>query len=174
MTLTIYKSWPKYVPAVAVIRKRLVLFIFTRCFVMQEITSVPKTTKLRGRPKSFVLSGIWRYMCGWSNYSGIVISQWMMETEMGYRGSKSNVFTWISSVFVKEQRVDGSWCIEPGPKNKKLMHLRCTLMGFERSYQIRILSKVLHKKEIRFYSTSSGLEPQTFIFNRIYRWWRLF
>ena len=41
------------------------------------------------------------------------------------------------------------------------MHLRCTLMGFERSYQIRILSKVLHKKEIRFYSTSSGIEPKT-------------
>lgn len=33
-------------------------------------------------------------------------------------------------------------------------------MGFEISYQIRILSKVLHKKEIRFYSTSSGLEPK--------------
>lgn len=32
-------------------------------------------------------------------------------------------------------------------------------MGFERSYQIRILSKVLHKKEIRFYSTSSDIEP---------------
>lgn len=43
------------------------------------------------------------------------------------------------------------------------MHLRCTLMGFERSYQIRILSKVLHKKEIRFYSTSSGIEPKTYL-----------
>lgn len=27
-------------------------------------------------------------------------------------------------------------------------------MGFERNYQIKILSKVLHKKEVRFYSTS--------------------
>ena len=30
MTITIYMSWPNYVPAVAVIRRRLVLFIFSR------------------------------------------------------------------------------------------------------------------------------------------------
>ena len=30
MTLFIYKSWPSHVPAVAVIRKRQVLFIFNR------------------------------------------------------------------------------------------------------------------------------------------------
>jgi len=35
--------------------------------------------------------------------------------------------------FVKEQRVDGSLCLI----NK---HIRCTLMGFERNYQIKILS----------------------------------
>jgi hypothetical protein len=34
---------------------------------------------------------------------------------------------------VKEQRVDGSWPTEMG--------LRCTLMGLERDYQVRILSK---------------------------------
>jgi len=41
--------------------------------------------------------------------------------------------------FVKEQRVDGSWCIKLN-KNKNLMHLRYTLMGFERNYQVNILS----------------------------------
>ena len=30
MTISIYQSWPNYVPAVAVIRRRLVLFIFNR------------------------------------------------------------------------------------------------------------------------------------------------
>jgi len=39
--------------------------------------------------------------------------------------------------FVKEQRVDGSCFIN----NKKLMKLRYTLMGFERNYQTKILSK---------------------------------
>ena len=55
----------------------------------------------------------------------------MNESKMGNRGSKSDFL--IESV--KEQRVDGSWCIKP-----KLMHLRYTLMGFERNYQVRILS----------------------------------
>jgi hypothetical protein len=61
----------------------------------------------------------------------------MNENEMGYRGSKSK----SNKYFVKEQRVDGSWCINP-----KLMHLRCTLMGFERNYQIKIPSKQLNVK----------------------------
>lgn len=46
-------------------------------------------------------------------------------------------------------------------QNKKYPMLRCTLMGFERNYQIRILSKELHKKEIRFYSTTGNLKNET-------------
>jgi hypothetical protein len=53
----------------------------------------------------------------------------MKETEMGNRGSKSGMV-----IPVKEQRVDGSWC-------KKPLHLRGTLMGFERNYQIKYPSK---------------------------------
>jgi hypothetical protein len=64
----------------------------------------------------------------------------MNENEMGYRGSKS-----ILKNIVKEQRVDGSWCNKP-------LYLRCTLMGFERNYQIKILSKQLNNKN---YSTLS-------------------
>ena len=39
--------------------------------------------------KLLVLNHIWKYMSGWTNYSGIVISQKMSENEMGNRGSKS-------------------------------------------------------------------------------------
>ena len=46
----------------------------------------------------------------------MVISQEMMETEMDYRGSKSNI---SNIVFVKEQRVDGSCIVTPRKKNKK-------------------------------------------------------
>jgi hypothetical protein len=58
----------------------------------------------------------------------------MPEKKMGYRGSKSE---FINSV--KEQRVDGS-C-----GRFKFLPLRCTLMGFERNYQVNILSKQLNK-----------------------------
>jgi len=61
----------------------------------------------------------------------------MIEREMDNRGSKSklslNIPTNHKLNFVKEQRVDGSLCLI----NK---HRRCTLMGFERNYQIKIPS----------------------------------
>jgi hypothetical protein len=66
----------------------------------------------------------------------------MIENEMEYRGSKSG----LEYKTVKEQRVYGSWCFL-----KK--YLRCTLMGFERNYQIKILSKQINK--IRYYNTLS-------------------
>lgn len=103
--------------------------------------------------KLLVLSHIWKYMSGWANYSGIVTSQKMIEKEMGYRGSKSNKG---NTLFVKEQRVDGSYI-------NKLM-LRCTLKGFERNYHIKIPSYQLCTK--RQYSTnnlSKGLIPPFFI-----------
>ena len=77
---------------------------------------------------------------GQNNYLGTVTSQEMNENEMGYRGSKSE-----NNLSVKEQRVDGGYCIKP-------MQLRCTLMGFERNYQIKIPSKQLNKQ---YYSTLS-------------------
>ena len=60
----------------------------------------------------------------------------MNENEMGYRGSKSLCFL-IKKQSVKEQRVDGSWFLN------KFKNLRCTLMGFEKNYQIKIPSKQL-------------------------------
>jgi hypothetical protein len=72
----------------------------------------------------------------------------MSENKMGYRGSKSK----LESNFVKEQRVDGSrW--------KKLNHLRCTLMGFERNYQTKILSKQLNIKNLSTFNHSPHINP---------------
>jgi len=77
---------------------------------------------------------------GWNNYPGKVTSHKMNENEMGYRGSKSDVL----NTSVKEQRVDGSWLL----KNIAIpiRSLRCTLMGFERSYQVKIPAKQLFSK----------------------------
>ena len=49
----------------------------------------------------------WKTISGWSNYSCKVTSHKISENEMGNRGSKSD----FKSKSVKEQRVDGSWCI---------------------------------------------------------------
>ena len=65
----------------------------------------------------------------------MVTSHKMIENEMGYRGSKSV----LNSNTVKEQRVDGSWYIKSKP-----MYLRCTLMGSESCYQVKIPSKQLN------------------------------
>jgi hypothetical protein len=84
----------------------------------------------------------------------------MNESEMEYRGSKSVSDLKIptshikKSDTVKEQRVDGSWC--NNIYVKKIMHLRCTLMNFERGYQIKVLSN-----QKRFYTDygSNQLNP---------------
>jgi hypothetical protein len=78
----------------------------------------------------------------------MVIIQKIDENQMGNRGSKSDFLT----KSVKEQRVDGSWCI-------KQMHFRYTLMGFERNYQIKIPSKQLNKLS---FSTLSVEEKKSF------------
>ena len=89
--------------------------------------------------KLLILNHSWKTMSGWTNYSGTVISQKMSENEMEYRGSKSEIQCPQPNEFsVKEQRVDGSYFgVLRQPK------LRCTLMGLERGYQIKIPSKQL-------------------------------
>ena len=112
-------------------------------------TNVGSKLSNSGEPlKLLVLNHIWKYMNGWINYSGIVISQNMSENEMGNRGSKSNIG---NTIFVKEQRVNGSWC-----DKRILSDLRCTLLGFERSYQVKIPSNQIIQKQ--FHSTVSSLE----------------
>lgn len=72
-----------------------------------------------------VPSHIWKYIGGWTNYSGMVKSLKMNENEMDNRGSKSTI---SNDIVVKEQRVDGSWFIK-----LRLINVRCTLQGFERN-----------------------------------------
>jgi hypothetical protein len=63
----------------------------------------------------------------------------MSENEMGYRGSKSvNI-----KDTVKEQRVDGSCFMK-----SKFMLLRCTLMGGESRYPVKIPSKQINNINI--------------------------
>ena len=79
----------------------------------------------------------------------MVTSHKMTETEMGYRGSKSEFIIqnpqpkYINSV--KEQRVDGSWFLA-----QKARSLRYTLMGFERNYQVKNPSKQLNSQKFSF------------------------
>jgi len=71
----------------------------------------------------------------------MVISQKMNENEMGYRGSKSEIqCPQPKELSVKEQRVDGSYF------GMSISKLRCTLMGLERGYQIKIPSKQLNSR----------------------------
>jgi len=72
----------------------------------------------------------------------------MSENEMGYRGSKS---VYLKDT-VKEQRVDGSCIIK-----SKLMLLRCTLMGGESRYPVKIPSNQI--KNIKYYSSNSYSAP---------------
>jgi hypothetical protein len=69
---------------------------------------------------------------------------------MGYRGSKSNLL----NNFVKEQRVDGSLCLLT-----KRKHIRCTLMGLETGYQVKILSKQYNINQFSTFHTDSKLNP---------------
>ena len=85
-----------------------------------------------------------KILSGWINHSCMVITRIMIERLVDYRGSKSDL-----KKSVKEQRVDGHKCV-------KLTHLRYALMGFERNYPIRILSKHLITST-RSYTCSTNL-----------------
>ena len=101
-----------------------------------------------------------KFVSGWSNYSCKVTSYSMNESEIGYRGSKSEL-----KFSVKEQRVDGSYCIKA---KSKIMQLRCTLMGFERNYQIKYPSKQLGAVA-RYYSTDTYLND-SFLDTKLNPW----
>ena len=99
---------------------------FRKSFVWQKLSNSKDTLKF------FVPNYIRNYISGWSNLSGKVISQEMIEREIGYCGYKS---CRILRRPVKEQRVDGSYIGQS--------MLRCTLMGFERSCFLSSLRDVL-------------------------------
>lgn len=87
---------------------------------------------------------------GWSNDPCTVTSHKINQSEIGNRGSKSEFKN-----SVKEQRVNGSWCIA----KYNSMHLRYTLMDFERNYQIKILSNQLNCRNFSTLNNSSRVPP---------------
>nr|YP_010963385.1 NADH dehydrogenase subunit 2 [Raffaelea arxii]WNK75974.1 NADH dehydrogenase subunit 2 [Raffaelea arxii] len=106
---------------------------------------------LKLKVPSYILNTVYR----WVNYSWMVTSlstflnvglvvllNKIIERTMVNRGSKSALNTLNA---VKEQRVDGHSCVRLNS-----LQLRYTLMGFERSYQTRILSN-----HFNFYKNSS-------------------
>jgi hypothetical protein len=77
-----------------------------------------------------------------------------METEMGYRGSKSEIKApQPKEIYVKEQRVDGSYCIK-----STIMQLRCTLTGGESCYQVKIPSKQLSNRSFSTLNSVTKIE----------------
>jgi len=88
----------------------------------------------------------WKVISGWSNDSCMVITHKIKETKMGCHGSKSEFV--LQTETVKKQWVDSSYYIA----KQNNMQLRCTLMGFERNYPIKFLTKQLNNRN---YSTLS-------------------
>ena len=113
----------------------------------------PKLSNSGDTLKLLIPSYIWKNISGQNNYLGTVTSQQISENEMGYRGSKSKIFK-NYNIFVKEQRVDGSYCNNPKSLD---LQLRYTLKGFERNYQVKILSKQLN---IKNFSSSAYAQVQ--------------
>ena len=69
---------------------------------------------------------------GWTNYSGKVTTHKINESAMVYRVSKSKI---LNDFFVKEQRVDGSCCVQR-------TQIRYTLMGLGTNHQVKIPSNL--------------------------------
>jgi len=69
----------------------------------------------------------------------MVTSQEASEKNVGNRGSKSVI---LNNIAVKEQRVYGS------RYGNILPCLRCTLTGFERNYQLKILSNQIIQRRL--------------------------
>ena len=96
-------------------------------------------------------------MCGWTNYPCTVISLKIDENQMDNRGSKSEFLT----DSVKEQRVDGSYCIRHVnvAASASKMQLRYTLMNFERFSRVKIPSKQINFRKFSTSNSSSNVNP---------------
>jgi hypothetical protein len=123
---------------------------FGKTLLWEKLSNSGDTLKL------LIPSHCRKAMSGQNNYLGTVISQEMIENEMGYRGSKSEfIIQNLQPKYrysVKEQRVDGS-CFGISPK------LRCTLMGGESRYQIKILSNQINIKNYYCTNSITSLNP---------------
>ena len=90
-------------------------------------------------------------MSGWTNHPCTVISLKIDENQMDNRGSKSEFLT----DSVKEQRVDGSYCIRHVnvAASASKMQLRYTLMNFERFSRVKIHSKQINFRKFSTYNS---------------------
>ena len=79
----------------------------------------------------------------------------MTERKIDNRGSKPVTF-YKNNITVKEQRVDGN-------RYKGYTPIRCTLMGFERNYQIKILSNQINK--VRSYTSKTLVKRELSVQN---------
>ena len=88
----------------------------------------------------------------------------MKETEMGYRGSKSEFHNpQPFEISVKEQRVDGSYF---GITSKSISRLRYTLIGKEICYQTKIPSKqIIRPAFLGSLGLGGGIAPKNFSTN---------
>ena len=91
-------------------------------------------------------------MSGWTNHPCTVISLMIDENQMDNRGSKSEFVT----DSVKEQRVDGSYCIQASTSR---LQLRCTLMNFERFSRVKFPSNQLNVRKFSTSNSSSNVNP---------------
>lgn len=106
-----------------------------------------------------------KILSGWINNSCKVIIYKMMETEMGNRGTISEIsYLEINKYSVKAQRVDDNrWNFV------KKSNLRCTLLDLEKGYQPKILSTINNYNRTSFflykrhYSTSIPVIDPWFI-----------
>lgn len=88
----------------------------------------------------------WKTICGWSNYTGKVISKNIIERAMGNRVANLDVLS------KKVQRVDGSYI--------NCLVLKCTLTDFKRNYHTRIYSNLITLRSVisnRSYYTTDNL-----------------
>ena len=161
-------------------RNRALVNFFKSIESLTDLNNIPKPAKRSwetacagdklpnsGNPLELQVPGnVWKYICGWTNHSCKVISLEASERNVGNRGSKS--VAWLNTLAshnhetVKEQRVDGSYIGFNTFKRKNVPMLRCTLMGFERSYQINNPSKQIFKYSTEVstnLSKNSSLNP---------------
>ena len=108
--------------------------------------------------KLLILSYTRKIISGWTKFPCMVITQKMIENEMGYRGSKSLLD--ISKV--KEQRVDGSYF--GSVSNPRL---RCTLTGGESRYHIKIPSNQLNPAKLYNYARTFSTLPSLAFANKL-------
>jgi len=112
---------------VAPTQANIVLFflgpVITLVFALLGYGVIPRSVVLGLRPcgvkqsnsgdtlKLILPSFSWRAISGWVNRLGMVIIYKIIERAMGNRGSKSVIGGRKLYITVKEQRVDGCWCI---------------------------------------------------------------